>query len=681
MKKSLQRLKVVLFSIGFVVTGFSFAQTYTFTTGGQTGSTGPTQAMINAAYLGTNLDGNVTVTGGIQYWVVPTTGNYQIEAYGAQGYGAFGGRGAYISGEFFLTAGTTLKILVGQQAPPYLNYPSTTYNHQYGGGGGSFVTDNSNNPFVVAGGGGGNHANSYLPACDGQITTAGSAGAQGSTIGAGGTSGNGGLTASSADGGGGLLTNGTGAAGGFAFVNGGNGGFDEGFGGFGCGGGTSSWNNYRGGGGGGYSGGGGGNNGSTCCAAGGGGGSFNGGSNPNNLAGVQLGDGEVVITNLCVPTSLTPDVATLTTVTADCRVDSLTVPTATSSCGNTIMGTPDVTFPITATGSTTVTWTYFDGVNTVTQTQTVSISGNDVTAPVPDLGSLPSEAAMCAYSPTAAPTATDFCDGSIAGVPDVTFPITTQGNTVVTWTYTDGNGNSATQTQNITIMDIVEPVPDAASLPDESGCLSVMPSVIPTATDSCTGSVTGVPDVALPITTPGVTVITWAFDDGYGNVSYQQQSITVYAVDVSTTLTDTTLTANASGMTYQWIDCATNDPISGANGQSFTPTNSGSYAVIITDTICSDTSACVAVGFANLDEMDTQAIQLYPNPTSSGEFTVNYNGKMEDIVILDMQGRAIEVPVDTTTGRVDGATLVPGKYVVKVITSTAVFTKGLQITK
>ncbi len=274
-------------------------QSYIFTAAGAVGSTGPTQGMVNTAYSSTNLNGKVTAVGGIQYWVVPSTGTYQIEAWGGQGYGSFGGRGAYISGDFPLLAGDTLKILVGQMAGPYLNYPATTYNHQFGGGGGSFITTTNNTPYVVAGGGGGNHGTSYVTSCDGQITTNGASGANGSTIGAGGTGGMGGLQASSADGGGGLLGNGTGGgAQGISFINGGLGGNDEGFGGFGCGGGTSSWNNYRGGGGGGYSGGGGGNNGGSCCPAGGGGGSFNSGTNQIATAGVQTGDGMVVITPL-----------------------------------------------------------------------------------------------------------------------------------------------------------------------------------------------------------------------------------------------------------------------------------------------------------------------------------------------------------------------------------------------
>ena len=67
-------------------------------------------------------------------------------------------------------------------------------------------------------------------------------------------------------------------------------------------------------------------------------------------------------------------------VTAECEVASITAPTATDNCGATITATTDATFPITAQGTTVVTWTYDDGNgNTSTQTQNVII--DDVTAP------------------------------------------------------------------------------------------------------------------------------------------------------------------------------------------------------------------------------------------------------------------------------------------------------------
>ena len=58
-----------------------------------------------------------------------------------------GGRGAYMSGEFILSEGDVLKILVGQQG--------SGSSSAAGGGGGTFVATDSNTPLLVAGGGSG----------------------------------------------------------------------------------------------------------------------------------------------------------------------------------------------------------------------------------------------------------------------------------------------------------------------------------------------------------------------------------------------------------------------------------------------------------------------------------------------------------------------------------------------
>ncbi len=681
MSRLLLQMRMASLVVCIALAGIGYAQTYTFTTGGATGETPPTQVQMDAAYAGTNLDGNVTVTAGIQYWTVPTTGVYTIEAFGGQGYGAFGGRGAHISGEFSLTAGTQLKILVGHQGGAYLNFPQTTYDNQYGGGGGSFVTDMANAPYVVAGGGGGSHAASFLPAADGQATEAGSAGAVGALTAAGGTAGSGGQSASSADGGGGLLTNGGGLAGGQAFVNGGAAGVDEGRGGFGGGGGTSSWNNYRGGGGGGYSGGGGANNNSstTCCAAGGGGGSFNGGANPVNLAGVQLGDGQVIISLNCNPGvgTLLADVTNLPDLTEDCILETWTAPTATNDCNATYTGTPDVSLPINTVGTTVVTWTYDDGTNITTQTQNVIITGIDTAPPVPDVANLITFSNQCSFTP-ATPTATDFCQGVINGVPDVTFPITTQGTTTITWTYDDGFGNTATQTQDIIINDVSAPSPDVATLEDYTGCNEATPAT-PTASDNCEGTVNGVPDVTFPITTPGTTVVTWTYQDANGNSVTQTQNVNVSQIDLTVTATGTQLSANQTGAQYQWIDCGTGQPISGATGQGYQPTVTGEYAAIVTTTDCSDTTECVLVDFTGIDELNSDYINIYPNPTNTGVFTVDFDGAIDQIIVVDALGREVAVSVDLSTGVVNGSSLEAGRYTVRVFASDAVYSKGLVI--
>jgi hypothetical protein len=66
--------------------------------------------------IGARAD-NFSFTGSIQTFTVPTTGTYNITAYGAQGglvtSGYAGGLGAEIGGFVNLTAGQTLSILVG----------------------------------------------------------------------------------------------------------------------------------------------------------------------------------------------------------------------------------------------------------------------------------------------------------------------------------------------------------------------------------------------------------------------------------------------------------------------------------------------------------------------------------------------------------------------------------------
>src|SRR5690554_3059516 len=162
----------------------------------------------------------------------------------------------------------------------------------------------------------------------------------------------------------------------------------------------------------------------------------------------------VIVDDVTAPT---PDVATLVDVTAPCEVTTLTPPTATDNCGGTVTVTHDATLPIITQGITVVTWTYTDENNHVsTQTQNVIITDN--TAPIPDVANLPDVTAQCEVTTLTAPTATDNCGGTVTVSHNATLPITTQGTTVVTWTYTDVNGNASTQTQHVVITDNTVPV-------------------------------------------------------------------------------------------------------------------------------------------------------------------------------------------------------------------------------
>lgn len=100
---------------------------------------------------------------------------------------------------------------------------------------------------------------------------------------------------------------------------------------------------------------------------------------------------------------------------------------------------------------------------------------------------------------------------------------------------------------------------------------------------------------------------------------------------------------SSTGSAYQWIDCATNTPIAGATQQTYTVTDNGSYAVIVTNaTNCSATSSCVVVDYIGLDENGDLSLNVYPNPTT-GSINIAINGTTANynVSVEDMNGRVV----------------------------------------
>ena len=99
-----------------------------------------------------------------------------------------------------------------------------------------------------------------------------------------------------------------------------------------------------------------------------------------------------------------------------------------------------------------------------------------------------------------------------------------------------------------------------------------------------------------------------------------------------------TLTAS-SGTTYQWLNCNGTVAIIGATSQTFAPTSNGSYSVVVTNAAgCSDTAACVVVTGLGLEELDSQSVQVFPNPTEN-QVTITMTFAQANLVITDVQGK------------------------------------------
>ncbi len=150
---------------------------------------------------------------------------------------------------------------------------------------------------------------------------------------------------------------------------------------------------------------------------------------------------------------------------------------------------------------------------------------------------------------------------------------------------------------------------------------------------------------------------TWTITNSAGCDSVITLDLTINTVNVSTTTTDFTISADLAGMTYQWIDCDNNNaPIAGETSQSFTATANGNYAVVITDNGgCTDTSACVAITNIGLSEnLFGTDFNLYPNPTN-GDFVVEFSDVQDNIsiTVYSVSGQIVSTTSALETKRLE----------------------------
>jgi hypothetical protein len=437
-------------------------------------------------------------SGGLQYFTVPFNcmPTMTIEAIGAGGGSvtnscpADGGLGASMRGSFCATPGQVLTILVGGMGQ--------SNGADAGGGGGSFVVAQGNVPLIIGGGGGGATTNTFgcgasRDGLNASITTSGTAGANG--FGAGGTGGNGGTCViGSAGGGGGFITVGSGGNYGSSFLNGGGGGFGlSNNGGYG-GGGAGWWTGGNGGGGGGYSGGG--SSGASPYSGGGGGGSYNSGSNQSNTAGVQAGDGLVIISYSVgspVPYVITPSVA--------CSGESVTLTASgmNSYTWNTGSHSPSLTVNPPSSNAYTVTTTTTLGCITLA---IVNVSINP----------LPIISAVC--NPTA------LCVGSSA-------TLTAFGASTYTWNTSLVSNSLVTSPVSKTIYTVTGTSSDGCmNFTTVSVQISTITINVPHLVESCVGS-------TINLTANGALTYTWSNGSPFATIPVSPVTNTFYTVNAT----------------------------------------------------------------------------------------------------------------------------------------------------
>lgn len=228
-----------------------------------------------------------------------------------------------------------------------------------------------------------------------------------------------------------------------------------------------------------------------------------------------------------------------------------------------------------------------------------------------------------------------------------------------TYTVTGTDANGCQNTDDVTITTTALPAVEAGSNITQCGEQTVTLTATGATVYSWNNNVTNGTAFEAPF---GTSVYLVTGVDANGCANTDAVTVTIYEEPTASisVVSGVTLQASPANASYQWINCADESPIVGATSSVFTPTENGSYAVIVTGMGgCDNTSACFNVTSVGVDKVELgSAIQLYPNPTT-GDVFVNMNTEINaSVVVMDAQGKIVL----TQNGLSNGSSIQLGNF-------------------
>ena len=589
-------------------------------------------------------------TGGVQtYTVPPGVGSIQIETWGAEGgTGTYAGvtpipgRGGYSIGNLEVTPGQILHVFVGghgnDTGPGGYNgggMAATNYGAEGGGASDVRVSPYGLNDRVIVGGGGGGAAFGSTPSNGGN---------GGGLIGLAGSNGD-----EFIGGGGGTQVAGGAAGCCYGAATGGT---------FGFGGGPGDYHN-AGGGGGWYGGG----SGAGQAGAGGGSSDIGGVTSGATTPGVRTGHGQVVITVLCSPMTLTVSDVTI------CLGESFTAEAegegVISWTGGVVNGVP---FTPLATG-------IYEYTASSTDPDDCSVTITIGVFAIPTVVANVTDTEIClgetvVFTGSGA-TSYTWDMGVVNGVP---FEPLTIGTETYTVTGTNGSGCSNTASVDVTALYTPTIVANASETeicfgdpltlfgsggttyvwdmgvtnnveftPDVSGVVTY--TVTGTSSFStCTGTDSIDITISAPIEITYTTVIEDAGSDG--------------EIDI-------TVTGGVPPYIYDWDNDGSGDF---DDTEDLTGLTGGTYTIVVKDDIgCFGEEEVVLGALAGLNENNGSSIQVFPNPTSNN-ITVQLAGAF-DYELISLTGEIILKGTATNQTQLSMSDLADGVYFVKILSA------------
>ena len=224
----------------------------------------------------------------------------------------------------------------------------------------------------------------------------------------------------------------------------------------------------------------------------------------------------------------------------------------------------------------------------------------------------------------------------------------------ITYTYTNLNGCEGIAIQQVTVG--TNPVADVTASGPVTFCDGASVTLDAGAGYGSYLWSNGATTQEINVQVSGIYTVQVTSNQGCGgNASSAPITVTVYpGLFATVTAVGNTLNATpADADYYQWY--FNGNPISGANGASYTATQSGNYSVFIEDANgCSDMSSIVEFSVGINDDIYTQNLELFPNPGSGvftvrGEFNQNVDLFLNVTNVLGQQLMSDEIIRNTAT--------------------------------
>ena len=159
------------------------------------------------------------------------------------------------------------------------------------------------------------------------------------------------------------------------------------------------------------------------------------------------------------------------------------------------------------------------------------------------------------------------------------------------------------------------------------------------------GTTSGGTSTADPINTQTVSSSGTYYFRAYNSCGWGPEGSATISINIANTsvyASGDSLIAAAVGAAYQWIYCD-GGLITGETSQSFSASLDSSYAVIITDNGCTDTSICYTIFGVGLSENNfTSNVLIYPNPTND----------VINIVVYSLSNDKFKLIITNTIGEI-----------------------------